>query len=77
MRLFLSFLLLMRLACHAQTITGASTDERGYKLYIYLTGLDHDYLVPYDLEGYPRSPRDPAGPYAAGNRRKGAAFIWN
>lgn len=39
--------------------------------------LDHDYLVPYDLEGYPRSPRDPAGPYAAGNRRKGAAFIWN
>ena len=40
MRLFLSFLLLMRLACHAQTITGASTDERGYKLYIYLTGLN-------------------------------------
>lgn len=40
MKLALAILLLSAATAAAQTIIGASTDTRGYKLYIYLTGLN-------------------------------------
>jgi hypothetical protein len=43
------------------------SDSPGFK-------VQQDYLILFDLDGFPRSQIDPPGAYSSGNVKKGAFF---